>query len=1197
MLRTGKIWEKYLYDKLYVREEGKMKRIKRCLSLILSLAMLFSVFPSMMVLGAEEKENNLAVAMSEGGSCRVVQGDGHADSAESFEIRLEEGKEATLKFTADDGYCIKIVSVNDEEQSLDPESTEYTYKYTPSSSPMAVNVVFSESVSNTDNSDKQKTDKPNTNKQDADKQAVDDKKDSVVVKDELELAEKVDDIQDTLRDATPEELAHPSKYVGEPGKDGYKFTLERPIESVSDGNISTCNVKTGSVTVEVPTNYPVYNYCPLGNGSNLKVSLKDVWDDYYNNKDFYWNNNQWCRMVYCLDWHKGSPSGGTYAANTAPLSKEINYCLTYGVQYWGHTAYSSYSSGDWIMDYCITQLAIHACNKEFGGDIDYTQDYISKHINNATVRTKFNELVNAAQGYPGNYDQFGNDGGNIVYNGFTYNVAPASQNRWSSYTYNGRAGYITSDYYSQNISANKWLTYSMPWYITDSGCTASGFNAEIVWEESKNYSRFRIWVPEASYREAQSTGGTVTATLTCQSPNGLCGWKYNPSGGKGQPFTFLEQYKMIGRSKSVSASIARVVQDGTLTISKVSANTSLVKDNKNYTLNNAKFDVYKTGTSTLVKTLTTDSNGWAQCTLAAGTYDVVEVTAPSGYIRDTSRHKVTITSGGSSNLSVSNNPIYGIIDLTKSSAKPEYTKGNDMYSLEGAVYGVYKQGTNTKICEIKTNKDGKGSSEKLPIGSYHVKEITAPKGYVLDKSIYSVNVSSSASSAEVRYPLAVTDKPYLDPITVILRKVDASTGKPTSAGKGTLGGAEFKVKYYPVSGYKIDPAEYGKTASRSWVFRTDKDGYINIRDKRYFVSGDELYTIDGTITFPVGTITVQEITAPNGYLLSDKVFVVPIELNSKEQRVTSYAIPTVPENSLDFRLSKYDDNTSGPISGAVFRHTSPDGSTEEATTDEYGRLSFKGLVWGSHTIEEISAPDGYVVNTNKITFDVAEDNTIKITSKVTETDTIGYINIEVADDGCIDATVYDKPMPYKIKVHKTNNKNFVLAGAEFTLYEDIKCTKELGKTVTDSKGELTFSDLIPRKEYWVKETKAPTGYHLPDQDIVFRINAYSMPSDEDEDYFGCYVSYGRAAYGPSMVPNSVSAGMSGNVLVHTGATGDFYITGDKKNGYTLNINVENQIGAKLPNTGSSATIVLVIVGVLLVLVGYIFDRKRKYVVR
>lgn len=158
---------------------------------------------------------------------------------------------------------------------------------------------------------------------------------------------------------------------------------------------------------------------------------------------------------------------------------------------------------------------------------------------------------------------------------------------------------------------------------------------------------------------------------------------------------------MIGRSKSVSASIARVVRDGTLTISKVSANKSLVKDNNNYTLNNVKFDVYKTGTSTLVKTLTTDSNGLAQCTLSAGTYDVVEVTAPNGYIRDGSRHKVTVTSGGNANLSVSNEPMYGIIDLTKSSSKPEYTKGNDMYSLEGAVYGVYKQGTNDKICEIK----------------------------------------------------------------------------------------------------------------------------------------------------------------------------------------------------------------------------------------------------------------------------------------------------------------------------------------------------------------------------------------------------------------------------------------------------------------------------------------------------------------
>lgn len=437
----------------------------------------------------------------------------------------------------------------------------------------------------------------------------------------------------------------------------------------------------------------------------------------------------------------------------------------------------------------------------------------------------------------------------------------------------------------------------------------------------------------------------------------------------------------------------------------------------------------------------------------------------------------------------------------------------------------------------------------------------------------------------------------MDPISVVLRKVDASTGKPTSAGKGTLGGAEFKVKYYPVSGYKTDPAKDGKTALRTWVFKTDKNGYIDIRDKNYFVSGDELYMADtNNISFPTGTITVQEIKAPNGYLLNDDVFVVPIELDAESQRVTSYAIPTVPENSLDFRLVKLDGNTTDEIPGAVFRHTCPDGSTEEATTDSNGELSFKGLTWGSHTVEEISSPDGYAVNKNKITFDVTEDNTIKITSKSTVTDTDGEILIGVADDGCIDATVYGKPIPFNVKVHKTNNKNFALAGAEFTLYEDIKCTKELGKAVTDSKGELTFSDLIPGKEYWVKETKAPTGYHLPDQDIVFRIGAYSLPLDIND--FGCSVAYGAAAYIPPVISNSVSDGENGEVFVSKGGTtGDFYITGDKKTGYTLNIAVENQIGAKLPNTGSNDTIVLVMVGVLLVLAGYIFDRERKYVVR
>ena len=682
----------------------------------------------------------------------------------------------------------------------------------------------------------------------------------------------------------------------------------------------------------------------------------------------------------------------------------------------------------------------------------------------------------------------------------------------------------------------------------------------------------------------------------------MCGWKYNPSGGKGQPFTFLEQYKMIGRSKSVSASIARVVRDGTLTISKVSANTSLVKDNNNYALKNATFKVYNTGTNTVVKTLTTDANGKASCTLSAGTYDVEEVTAPSGYIKDGSRHKVTVTSGGNASVSITNNPIYGIINLTKSSSKPEYTDGNAMYSLEGAVYGVYRQGTGAKVCEIKTGKDGKGNSAKLPIGSYNVKEITAPSGYVLDNNTYQVTVSSSSSTEEVKVPLAVTDKPYLDPITIVLRKVDATTGKPKPTGVGSLSGAEFIVKYYNTVS-NSDPSKSNSTPLRSWVFKTDKDGVI-VCTNSYLVRGDELYLdSNGDATFPVGTITVQEISPPNGYLLNDKVYVIPITLDSSAQLVTSYQIPTVPENSLDFRLDKRDWNTGKHISGAVFRHTSPDGSTEEATTDENGELTFRGLTWGNHTVEEISAPDGYVVNTNKITFNVAEDNTITITSKATETDPmsgISDINVKVDDyDGCIDATVHDKPVPYKVKVHKTNNKNFVLAGAEFTLYGDIKCTKVLDKAVTDSSGELTFSNLIPMVGYWVRETKAPAGYHLPDEDIVFYISAWSDPLADIGD-FSCLVRYGKSAYTERPDPCDISDDEDdedGEVFVSKDSTGSLYITGDKKNGYALNIDVVNQIGNKLPNTGSSWYIILLISGVALVLVGYISSKRRSSVTR
>ena len=1151
-----------------------MKRIKKILSVMLSLVMLTSVLP-LTTFASEENANNLQVAMSDGGSCIMEQDGNSTESSESFETSLTKDSTIKLTFKANDGYHVQALTVNDKEKNIPSDTKEYTYSYTVSESFTSINVVFEESNTVETNEEKPVVDSEN-NTVNEESNTVESNEEKPVVDSENNTVNSNDDTENTEIDSEDDnsDENEPDMIDGKPNPAKIKssYTLSglgdgKLTENNEDGIIVPLNVTTSNFTIKSYGNS--MNYCPLGSGSNLKVQLKYINEDWNDTKDFKVDGIQNCRMVYCLQWQKKTPDSSYYPSGGTKLSREILYCLTYGVQYWEKTCeYGPYSTGDWKKDYVVTQLAVHACNKEFGGSIDYNRSYIYSHITDATIKAKFNKMVTDAMedsNYTGMFS-----GNNFV--GFKYSVtANGATNAWSSSSAGGSAGYITNAYYNQTLEATKWLSTKMQWYITNAGATVTGVSgAKIIWTNSSNHSSFRIWVPKASYEAAQATGATLKATVTCEIPSSFGAWEYMPTPADRQKTTVFEAASTTPTSREVTASIAKVVTNGTLNITKVSSDTVLVKDNNNYSLKNAVFKVYKKGTNTEVKTLTTDANGKASASIAAGTYDVVEVTAPQGYVLDSTRHEVTITSGGTANLSVKNTPKTGKINLAKSSSKPEYTDNNSVYSLKDAVYTVYKKDTKTEVGKITTDKDGKGSLDNLAIGSYDVVETTAPKGFALDATTHSVTVNETNNSV-VTIDLKVKDIPQLDPVGVMLKKVDADTMEAVPAGAGTLAGAEFTVKYYDVENYTTDPALDGKKAVRTWVVKTNDKGITRLRDD-LLVSGDEFYLDStGVPTLPLGTITIQESKAPEGYLLNEEVFIIPITSDGTAEGVNTYAIPTIPENALSLNLKKIQSGTDKAISGAVFEHTKPDGTTETMTTDENGELSFAGLAWGEHTVKEISVPDGYSVNTNEIKFTVSEGNVISINSKATETDTNGNVTVTVNKDGNIDAVVEEKPAPYKLRVVKYNDKEKVLSGAEFTLYAEEECNTVVSKSTTDENGVLTLENLIPGKHYYLKETKAPQGYKLPEHGNLYDIYVESTPVNGVFDF---------TVNGEKFTANS------------TDTTQNIYLSGSKAD-RVINMKIVNKIGLLLPETGSNMTIIVIAIGAVLMIFGMVFNKEKK----
>lgn len=522
----------------------------------------------------------------------------------------------------------------------------------------------------------------------------------------------------------------------------------------------------------------------------------------------------------------------------------------------------------------------------------------------------------------------------------------------------------------------------------------------------------------------------------------------------------------------------------------------------------------------------------------------------------------------------------GKLCIKKTSANPAITDNNPCYSLQGAEYGVYKTEADAKANKNKVNTLTIGkydSSEKykdwsneieLDAGTYYLKETKNPKGYALNNSVVSVVVKANESSW-IGSNGEFKDYPQADPVGILLGKVDKETNKNKPQGSASLAGAEFTVKYYKGL-YDSDPAKSGQIPARSWVLKTDKDGFAYL-DSDYKVSGDDFYMFGNIATIPVGTITIQETKAPTGYFINNEVFVRKIEANGKDQYVSTYNQPTVNEIVIKFDIKKVQAGTSTPVSGAVFRHTLPNGSTEDLETNSTGEITITGLASGTHKIKEIKSPDGYQLNPNEVVFNVASS-----TGKITFTSGTNSLIVQgTKDSGDGYATFADKVNPFNLKITKTNEHGKVLKGAEFRLYSDADCKNVVDTQISDEKGLLTFKNLDVEKTYYFKETKAPQGYRIP---VDENGNAY------------VHSVYVKA----TPQTNTFEFTVDGIKYDTSKTSGNVRLEGSKKD-RVVAVDITNKTTQLLPETGSNGTILLIGLGVAVIAFALYKSKKDKMI--
>lgn len=525
-------------------------------------------------------------------------------------------------------------------------------------------------------------------------------------------------------------------------------------------------------------------------------------------------------------------------------------------------------------------------------------------------------------------------------------------------------------------------------------------------------------------------------------------------------------------------------------------------------------------------------------------------------------------------------PQKGKLSIMKKSANPEITDNNPCYSLKDAEYGVYKTEADAKADKNKVNTLTIGkydNSEKykdwsneieLEAGTYYVKETKAPKGYALNPNAVKVVIEAGKNTWIGEELNDFVDYPQADPVGILLGKVDKETNKNKPQGSASLEGAEFTVKYYKGL-YDEDPATKKQAPARTWVLKTDKDGFTYL-DSDYKVSGDDFYMFGNIATIPVGTITIQESKAPTGYFINNEVFVRKIEANGNDQYVSTYNQPKILEKVVKFDIKKVQVGTTTPVSGAVFLHTKPDGTTESLTTNEKGEITITGLETGIHKIKESKAPDGYQLNTNEVVFEVeAGTGKIKFTSGTNSLVTQG---VEDSGDGY--ATFADMVNPFDLKITKTNEHGKVLKGAEFTLYSDEECKNVVDTQTSDDKGLLTFKNLDVEKTYYFKESKAPKGYRIP--------------VDENGK------AYVHSVY-VSTTPQTTTFNFTVDGIKYdiSNTTGTVHLEGTKKD-RVVAVSITNKTTQLLPETGSNGTIILVGLGCAIIAFALYRSTKEKH---